>query len=186
MWLERKTVLRLADHLVERLLHEGIEAGRGFVEDQQVWPVLERDDQPDFLLVALRVLAKFATRVDVEAGDQVALVGAVDATPQVGEVLERLAPGELVVERELAGQVADPPVDGHRVGGRLDAEDPCAPARRPDVVEQCTDRRRLAGAVRPEETEGLALVYDQVDVDDPAVATVGLGELFDFDDRRHG
>ena len=68
--------LRLADDLVERLLDERVEARRRLVEDQQVGPVLERDDQADLLLVALRVLAELAARVDVEARDQLGLVDA--------------------------------------------------------------------------------------------------------------
>ena len=64
--------LRLADELVERLLDERIEARRRLVEDQQVRPVLERDDEADLLLVALRVLLELATRVEVEALDELA------------------------------------------------------------------------------------------------------------------
>ena len=149
--------LRLADDLEERLLDERIEARGRLVEHQQVGPVLERDDQPDLLLVALRVLLELPARVEVEARDQIGLVGRVDAAAQVGEVLDRLAAGQLVVERELARQVAEPAMDRDRVDGRLDAEHRRPPARRPEVVEQRPDRRRLAGAVGAEEAEGLAL-----------------------------
>ena len=49
MWLDRKTVrpsaFGLADDLVERLLDERVEARGRLVEDQQVRPVLERDDR---------------------------------------------------------------------------------------------------------------------------------------------
>ena len=180
MWLERKIVrpsgLGLADDLVERLLDERVEARRRLVEDQQVGPVLERDDQADLLLVALRVLLELAARVDVEARDQLGLVGRIDAAAQVGEVFDRLAAGQLVVERELARQVAEPPVDRDGIDGRVDAEDARSAGRRPDVVEQRPDRRRLAGAVGAEEAERLALLDDEVDVDDPAMAAVRLGE----------
>ena len=69
-------VLGLADDRVELLLDERVEAGCRLVEQQQVGPVLEGDDQPDLLLVALRVLAELARRVDLEALDQVLLVRA--------------------------------------------------------------------------------------------------------------
>src|SRR5262249_2228242 len=94
--------LRLADDLVAGLLDERVEAGRRLVEDEQVGPVLERDDQPDLLFVALRELAELARGVDIEARDQLLLVRRVDATAEVREILDRLATGELVVERELA------------------------------------------------------------------------------------
>ena len=74
MWLDRKTVrpsaLASRTQLVERLLDERIEPGRRFVEDEQLGAVLEGDDQPDLLLVALRVLLELARRVEVEAFDQ--------------------------------------------------------------------------------------------------------------------
>ena len=113
------------------------------------------------------------SRRSIELG----LVGRVDAAAQVGEVLDRLAAGQLVVQRELARQVAEAPVDRDRVDGRVDAEDARPPGRRPDVVEQGPDRRRLAGAVGAEEAERLALLDLEVDVDDAAVLAVRLGQL---------
>ena len=87
----RPSALGLADQLVERLLDERIEPGGRLVEDEQLGSVLERDDEPDLLLVALRVLLELARCVEVEALDQRGLVGGVDAAAQVGEVLDRLA-----------------------------------------------------------------------------------------------
>ena len=141
---------------------------------------------PTFCLLPLVYSRKRRARVELEALDQRLLVRRVDAAAQVGEVLERLAAGEPVVEGELAGHVADAAVDGDRVGGRLDAEDARRAAGRPDEVEQGPDRRRLAGAVGPEEAEDLALARLQVDVDDAAVLAVGLGELLGLDDGGHG
>src|SRR3954454_19060437 len=48
---------RLADEVEERLLDERVEARGGLVEDEEVGLVLERNDEADLLLVALRVLA---------------------------------------------------------------------------------------------------------------------------------
>ena len=189
VWLERKTV-RLAalaslTRLDERLLDERVEARGRLVQDQQVGLVLEGDDEADLLLVALGVLAELAGRVQVQAFDQRALVRSVDAAPEVGEVGDRLAAGEPVVERELAGQVADAAVDRHRVGRRLDVEDERAPGGRTDQVEQDPDRRRLARAVGPEIPEDLTGVDAEVEVDDATVLAVGLGQLFDPDDGTH-
>ena len=77
---------RLADQPEERLLDERVEARRRLVEDQQVRLVLERDDQPDLLLVALAVLAEAAARVEIERLDQPRDVRPVDAAAQVPEV----------------------------------------------------------------------------------------------------
>ena len=140
---------------------------------------------PIFCLLPFEYSLNLRDRVDVEARDQLGLVGRVDAAAQVREVLDRLAAGELVVEDELARQVAEAAMDRDRVDGRLDAEDRRPAARRPDVVEERPDRRRLAGAVRAEEAEGLAFVDLEVDVDDAAMRAVGLGQLLGLDDRGH-
>jgi hypothetical protein len=73
-------------------------------------------------------------------------------------------------------------MDRHRVGGRLDVEDVGLAGRGPDEVEQRPDRGGLPGAVGAEEPEHLAGVDLEVDVDDPAVLAVGLGEAFGADD----
>ena len=110
--------LGLADDLVERLLDERVEARRRLVEDEQVGPVLERDDQADLLLVALRVLLELAASGRCRGARSSSAAGRpVDAAAQVGEVLDRLAAGQLVVQRELARQVADAG-DGWRPGRR--------------------------------------------------------------------
>ena len=115
-------VLRLAHEREEGLLDERVEPRRRLVEDEELRPMLERHHEPDLLLVALRVLLELPRRVEVEPRDEIGLVGGVDAAAQVGEVLDRLAPGELVVQHELARQVAEPAMDRDRVDGRLDAE----------------------------------------------------------------
>ena len=102
--------------------------------------MLERDDEPDLLLVALRVLLELAARVDVEALDERVAVRPVDAAAQVGEVLDRLAAGQAVVERELARDVADPAVD--RRPGRRSSR--CRTRTRvPDVGRMRSRRVRI-------------------------------------------
>ena len=113
---------RLADQLVEGMLDERVETRGGLVEDEQVRAMLERDDEPDLLLVALGVLLEAARWVDAQPFDERGLVGRVHAASQVGEVLDGLTAGQAVVERELARDVADATVDRLGVRARLDAE----------------------------------------------------------------
>ena len=110
------------DELEERLLDERVETRRRLVEDEQIGLVLQRDDQPDLLLVALAVLAEPPARVEVEAIDQPVDVGPVHAAAQVREVGDRVGTGEPVVQVEFARQVADAPVDGDRIDRGVDAE----------------------------------------------------------------
>ena len=78
--------------------------------------MLERGNQADLLLVALRVLAEAPARVQVEALDEFGLVAAIHAAPEVAEVFQRLLAGQPVVQRELAGKVAESPVNRRGVG----------------------------------------------------------------------
>ena len=105
---------------------------------------------------------------------------------QLREVGEELARGQPLVEPQVAGQVADPAAHARGRAARVDAEQLDPPARRPDQVEQQPDRRRLAGAVRPEEAEHLAGLDLEVEVDDAALAAVQLGQSFGADDGVAG
>ena len=77
----------LLDALLENRLHQRVEARRGLVEDQQLRPMLEGDDQADLLLVALAVLAEALRRIEVEPLDERRLVGGIDPVAQAREVV---------------------------------------------------------------------------------------------------
>ncbi len=177
--------LGLADDLEEGLLDERIEPGGRLVEDEQVGSMLERHDQPDLLLVALAVLAKLAAGIEIEPLDQALDVGALDAAAQVREVGDRVGPGQPVVQVEFAREVADPPMDRHRIDRGLDPEDFGPAAGRADEVEQDAHGRRLARAVGPEEAEDLALGDLEIEFGDAAMLAVRLGQLLRADDLGH-
>ena len=183
---DRSTGLaRLADEPIEGLLHQRIETRCRFVEDHQVGPVLEGDDEANLLLVTPRVLLEAAAGIELEPLDEVADVRPVDPATQVPEVVDGLPARQPVVQVEFAGQIADAAVDGDRVDRRLDAEDLGPPRRRPDQVEQNPHRGRLAGAVRAQEAEDLARGDLEIELDDAAVLAVALGQSFGLDDGRH-
>ena len=169
----------------ERLLDERVEAGCRLVEEEQLGLVLQRRHEPDLLLVALGVLLEAPARVEVEALDELRPVGLVDSAAQVAEVLERLGAGQPVVEGEFAGEVTDAAVDGRRVRRGFDLEDIGLAARRPDQIQENPDRGRLARTVGSQEAEDFALLDLEVDIDDPAVRAVRLGELLGTDNGRH-
>ena len=56
----RASLHSLAQGHEERLLDERVEPAGGLIEDEQLGPVLERDDHADLLLVALGVLLEAA------------------------------------------------------------------------------------------------------------------------------
>ncbi len=190
MWLERKTVAPSAT--ASRTSWKKVCWTRGsrpavgssrISSSGRCWRAMT---SPTFCLFALRVLAEAARRVEVEPRHELRLPPRIDAAPEVAVVLDRLAARQAVEQRELAGQVAHASMNGDRIDGRLDPEDPGLPGGRPDKVEEQPDRRRLAGAVRPEEAEDLALLDRQVDVDDPPMLAVVLRQALGLDDGHRG
>jgi hypothetical protein len=147
--------------------------------------VHERLHDPKLLAVALRELAYAPLQVEVEAlRKRRRLAEAVDV-PQMCEVGQELVPGQAVVERELPGEVPDPPPDRDAVAVRVEPEDFDATRGRADEVEQQAYGRRLAGPVGAEEPKDFARLHLEVDVDDAAEAPVVLGESFGANDGGH-
>ena len=108
----------------------------------------------------------------------------VDAAAQVGEVEQRVAPGEVRIQTQLTGQVAAARLDRQGVAAAVQPEDERAAFRGPDEVQQHADGGRLAGPVGAEEAEDLARPDLEVEPDDAAALAVALGQLLG-EDRRH-
>ena len=81
-----------------------------------------------------------------------------------GQLVEQPLAGQVVPERDAAGQVAGPRPDGDAVALDVVPEDGRAPGGRMEEAEEQADERRLAGAVGPEEAEDLALLDLDVEV----------------------
>ena len=99
--------------------------------------------------------------------------------------IQNLPAGQVRVERELAGQVADQPLDLH---GLLPAIQP-GDARGAGVGAQKRHQQAngggFAGAVGAKKAEDLALLHLKRQIDDAALAAIALGQSVDFNDCRH-
>ena len=97
-------------------------------------------------------------------------------------VVEVLTHGELAVERVRLGDDADAALHRGGMRGDVESRDECASTGRDDRRREHPDRRRLAGAVRPEQPEELAGAELEVDSVDGfeliTVAAVGLAQCF--------
>ncbi len=182
----------LVEDPVELLLDQRIEAGRRLVEDDQAGPMHEGLDETHLLLVAVRERLDRPIQLGVEALGELLGVGQVLHAAERREVAQQVATGHARVERHLAGEVADvaPELDGRTVC-RV-AQDAGRALRRTNEVQEQADGGRLSRAVGPEVAEDLALPDLEVDVDDAALAAVGLGQSLGPDGRgvrggtRHG
>ena len=179
-------LLHVADLLLEDHLHEGVEAGGGLVQDEQLDVRGQRRHQRHLLLVALRVLAAALGGVQLEPLDQVGAPGLVQATAEVAEEVDGLAAGESRPEAHLARHVGEAAVEGDDVAPRVPAEHLHVAGVRAQQAEQHPDRGGLAGAVRAEEAVHLTAFHLQVQAVEGGEPPVRLDQSLHADDRFHG
>jgi hypothetical protein len=128
---------------------------------------------------------------EAELGEQIA------EAPEAGGAIdvERLEDGEDVVldaqpaeDRGLLRQVGDslPRPDVHRIVGDVGAIELDAAGVRRGQADDHVERRRLAGAVRAEQTDHLAGVQLEADAAHHRAATVRLGERVRAQDGHRG
>ncbi len=105
--------------------------------------------------------------------------------PDPGDEVEVGAHRHLAVERRRLGQVADPSLHLHRAVEDVVPPHPRRAGVGRHVAGENPHRRRLAGAVRPEESEDLPLVHFEGDPLDRGPSAEGLGQVLDLDHGIH-
>ena len=124
-----------------------------------------------------------AARGEAEGGEGVADRGArVGQAVEAGDEVEVLLDGQVLVERELLGHVADPVLDGPALGAEVVAEHLALALVEGEQAAHHADRRGLARAVRAEEADDLAAVDGHRHVVDDGAAAEALGQVADVDD----
>ena len=158
-----------------------VERGGRLVEDRDLRPLHQDLGEPEALAHALREGAD-PRPADIGEPDpfercgkaRVDLVARQSGEPGgIGQVVARRKP---VVEADLVGQVADPPLDFERLAQRVEPGDLGASAGRLGEAEQHQDRRRLARAVRAEDADDLAGADLEIDMVDRQRGAVALGQ----------
>ena len=84
------------------------------------------------------------------------------------------------VERGRFGQVADAFLDLERLLEDIETGDACLSRRGRKKAGEDSHRRGFPGAVLAEESDDLALTHFEGDVFDRDIASVSLGQAFDF------
>jgi len=178
-----RLLVQLPDVVPDVAARLGVEAEGGLVEEQDLGPVGQAPGDLQAPLHAARVL------VDQHAG----LVGEldqgqdlVDAAPALGLAeavhhgveLEVLAAGQAAVEGRLLEDDADALAHGVAVAGDVEAGHDGGARGRPEEGREHVDRRRLAGPVRAEKPEQLALGDGERDAVDGGEAVERLDQAF--------
>jgi hypothetical protein len=104
---------------------------------------------------------------------------------QPPEQVDDLAAGLVGPQRDIAGHVGQPPVQGGGLPPRVAVQQPGRPAVGSQQAQQYPDRRGLPGAVRAEEPMHLAGAHAQVKPVQRARPAEGLAEARDLDHVAH-
>ena len=181
----------LARHLIdqrpEAAARNGIDPARGFVEEDHARSMKDRAGEGEPLLPASRqrardqvFLAKKARGVNRpglafshgHAGQ------AVDAA----EETQVLNDGQIVIQAEALGHVADPAFQRLGVFGDVDAENTRAAGRGSEKAAEHADGRRLPSTVRSEEAEDFAFADAERQIVHRRERAEAFDEVLDLDD----
>ena len=136
----------------------------------------ERRDHTSLLLIAFGQVAQPPPEVEIETLGELADDPLVHAAAQATEVHEKVERRASRRRLQLAGQISDPTPNLDALVVRVHPANPGFASCRSDQVQHQPDRRRLAGAVRTEVAEHLALLDTKVEILDSARAAVELGQ----------
>ena len=151
-----------------RAARRRVEAGRRLVEEDELRVADQRERDVEPAPLAARELRRERVRLLVEPDERDRLVDVARFAVVAGVELEALAHGQPRLGARLLQDGADAVAPGGVAVRRVDAEHAdLAVGARAEALEDL-DRRRLAGAVRPEEGEDLAALDLEVD---PATAS---------------
>ena len=176
------------DPLPEIAPGQRIGAARRFVEKQYLRLVQQRRRHRQSLLVAAGQLSarQTAERAELELLDRpidaFAPAPAAQAV-RAGEEIEVVAHGKLSVQRILLGDVADSLPRRSASRADIDARHAQLAARSRQQPAQHAKRRRLAGAVGPEQPENLAAANVEIDVIDGREGAEHADQIMHFDHR---
>jgi hypothetical protein len=156
------------------LLNQGIESAGRLVEDQEIRSMEEGLHDSHLLLVASRQISDRTREIECEARRDVARGVQIFHTTKIGKVREKLLPGQVLVQRELSGEIPDafPNLDG--VAADVQTKHDRVPRGRPDEIEKQPDGCRLPRSVGPEESEDLTAPDLQIQLFDAADVSVEL------------
>src|SRR5262249_19474998 len=145
---------------------DGVDPGGGLVEEQDAGLVHQGGGEGQPLLPAPGELGGQPVPVGIEAGEADGPLPPLPvplAAQAVGrrEEVEVLEGGQVLVERELLGHVADPAPDLLAAPADVEAVDRRVPLGRREQPAEDPDERRLAGAVGAEQAVDLAAGHRQ-------------------------
>src|SRR5947209_6286964 len=173
-----------ADRLPGVAPRDGVEAGGGLVEEDQLRVADEREPEVQAPHLAARELARGGVLLALQADERDDLVGVARVRIQRREVHERLSHADVAVDAGLLQDDPDALAQRPCPAGRVEAQDAHLPAGAVAIALEDLHRRRLAGAVGAEQAEDLAAADLEGDPAHGLDAVVGLPQVVDLDGGR--
>ena len=175
-----------AQEVAHHAAGHGVDAVQGLVEEEHLRPVDEGAGEGELLAHALRVVHHELAAL-VGQGEELeellrppTRLGAREPVHPRGEE-QVLFPGQPLVERQLLGEDADPPLEGQEVPGDPGPVDDRVARGGAQEAGEHPDRRALAGPVRAEESEEAPAGHAEGHVVDRHLAAERLREPLDHD-----
>ncbi len=178
-------VAHFFDHAVKLLLVERVQAISRLIQDEQARAVHKGLNDSELALIAGGILAELAAGIKVQPGDQLLEIGLIDAPAQVPEVFENLPAGQAGVKRKLARQIADQPLDLHRLLPAVQPGNCRAAAVGVQQTHQHADGGGFARAVGSQEAKDFALLNSEGHIHNAPAPAVAFRELICLDNCRH-
>ena len=163
----------------------GVEARRRLVEEDELRIADEREPEVEAAPLPAGEASHERVALLLEADELDDVADRARLRVVAGEEREILGDGEAVVEGRGLEDDADPLAPVEARGGRILAEHGHRPAVALAVALEDLDGRRLAGAVRAEQPEDLALRDLEADSAQRLELVVGLAEIVDGHGARH-
>src|ERR1017187_10328090 len=126
-------------------------------------------------------MSRLLPNIEPELAKQCAFGVVVPSRAKRREVVQRVANGHPRIERNVIRHVGEARLDGHFVTHRVGTKPLALAARGPQQTQQALDRRRLAGAVAPEEAVAAARLHAKTETVDGVSASVATHEVIDLD-----
>jgi hypothetical protein len=179
---DRVVLLEIVDQVAHLDDLHGVEASRGFVEDQELRVVDDRLGEADALTKAVRqridrIVRDLVQRRDVEDLAEPALQVHTGHAAELARELEIVHDRHLGVERGVLRQEADALADLVRRGDGVDAADFDRAGARSKIGREDAKGGRLAGTVQAEKADGFAVSDLERDRSQGAFTAVELREF---------
>src|SRR6266571_1105342 len=173
------------DHPVELLLVERIQAIGRLIQNQYARAMHKGLNQHYLAFIATGIVAKLAAGIQVQSLDKLLEIGLIDASAQMSKVFQNLSAGQIGVQRWFSGEIANQPLNLHRLLPTVQPSDARATCISAQQRHEQANGGGFSRTVRAKEAKHLAFFHVEGDVGNTTFAAVALSQALHFDDLCH-